>query len=236
MDALKIENNISNENLIEEKQRNFLQTNLGKAVNMGSNIGIRYLLPDVIENQVIEIKDSLIQNGLKEGIQTAINSSINLGKSALGIVTGKFESIEQMQNAVKSGGIIDSISNVVNYSINKLVDNGNISNSIGNTIKNGKNAILNNITQNIENEFKNQISNMEKLNKYTENWKNYFNNKDFSGMQREYEKIHTKIKEIVPIEKTIKTARVVENLHQLIKNNGQDFNLTNEELELAKML
>lgn len=236
MDALKIENNISNENLIEEKQRNFLQTNLGKAVNMGLNIGIRYLLPDVIENQVIEIKDSLIQNGLKEGIQTAINSSINLGKSALGIVTGKFESIEQMQNAVKSGGIIDSISNVVNYSINKLVDNGNISNSIGNTIKNGKNAILNNITQNIENEFKNQISNMEKLNKYTENWKNYFNNKDFSGMQREYEKIHAKIKEIVPIEKTIKTARVVENLHQLIKNNGQDFNLTNEELELAKML
>ena len=236
MDALKIENNISNENLIEEKQRNFLQTNLGKAVNMGLNIGIRYLLPDVIENQVIEIKDSLIQNGLKEGIQTAINSSINLGKSALGIVTGKFESIEQMQNAVKSGGIIDSISNVVNYSINKLVDNGNISNSIGNTIKNGKNAILNNITQNIENEFKNQISNMEKLNKYTDNWKNYFNNKDFSGMQREYEKIHTKIKEIVPIENTIKTARVVENLHQLIKNNGQDFNLTNEELELAKML
>ena len=236
MDALKIENNISNENLIEEKQRNFLQTNIGKAVNMGLNIGIRYLLPDVIENQVIEIKDSLIQNGLKEGIQTAINSSINLGKSALGIVTGKFESIEQMQNAVKSGGIIDSISNVVNYSINKLVDNGNISNSIGNTIKNGKNAILNNITQNIENEFKNQISNMEKLNKYTENWKNYFNNKDFSGMQREYEKIHTKIKEIVPIENTIKTARVVENLHQLIKNNGQDFNLTNEELELAKML
>lgn len=236
MDALKIENNISNENLIEEKQRNFLQTNLGKAVNMGLNIGIRYLLPDVIENQVIEIKDSLIQNGLKEGIQTAINSSINLGKSALGIVTGKFESIEQMQNAVKSGGIIDSISNVVNYSINKLVDNGNISNSIGNTIKNGKNAILNNITQNIENEFKNQISNMEKLNKYTENWKNYFNNKDFSGMQREYEKIRAKIKEIVPIENTIKTARVVENLHQLIKNNGQDFNLTNEELELAKML
>ena len=138
MDALKIENNISNENLIEEKQRNFLQTNLGKAVNMGLNIGIRYLLPDVIENQVIEIKDSLIQNGLKEGIQTAINSSINLGKSALGIVTGKFESIEQMQNAVKSGGIIDSISNVVNYSINKLVDNGNISNSIGNTIKKRK--------------------------------------------------------------------------------------------------
>lgn len=194
-----LENNLNNNLNLENKQNNFLQSTAWKIVDGALNTGIRSLLPNLIENQVIEIKDSLIQNGLKEGIQTAINSSINLGKSALGIVTGKFESIEQMQNAVKSGGIIDSISNVVNYSINKLVDNGNISNSIGNTIKNGKNAILNNITQNIENEFKNQISNMEKLNKYTENWKNYFNNKDFSGMQREYEKIHTKIKEIVPI-------------------------------------
>ena len=42
MDALKIENNISNENLIEEKQRNFLQTNLGKAVNMGCMFAQNY--------------------------------------------------------------------------------------------------------------------------------------------------------------------------------------------------
>ena len=236
MNELKIENILSNENNIEENQRNFLQTNIGRAVNTGINVGIRYLLPDIIEDQVIEIKDSFLQNGLKEGIQTAVDASINFGKSALGIVTGKFESVEQMQTAVKSGGIIESISNVINYTINKFVEKGNIPTSIGNTIKNGKDAILNNITQNIENEFKNQISNIEKINKYTENWKNYFNNKDFSGMQREYEKIHIKIKEIVPIENTIKTARVVENLHELIKNNGQKFELTNEQLELAKML
>lgn len=236
MNELRIENDILKENSIGENQRNFLQTNIGKAVNTGINIGIRYLLPDIIENQVIEIKDSLIQNGLKGGIHSAIDSSINLGKSALGIVTGKFESVEQMQNVVKSGGIIDSISSVINYTIDKSVDKGNLPTSVGNTIKNGKNAILNNIARNIENEFENQINNIEKINKYTENWKNYFNKQDFSGMQREYEKIHMRIKEIVPIENTIKTARVVENLHKLIKNNGQKFDLTDEQLELAKML
>ena len=169
MNELKIENILSNENNIEENQRNFLQTNIGRAVNTGINVGIRYLLPDIIEDQVIEIKDSFLQNGLKEGIQTAVDASINFGKSALGIVTGKFESVEQMQTAVKSGGIIESISNVINYTINKFVEKGNIPTSIGNTIKNGKDAILNNITQNIENEFKNQISNIKKINKYTEN-------------------------------------------------------------------
>lgn len=236
MNNLEVENQITNDVSIENKQRNFLQTNIGKAVNTGLNIGLRYILPDVIEDQVIEIKDSFLQNGFKEGIQTAIDSAINFGKSALGIVTGNFENVQQMQTAVKSGGIIDEISNVLNFTINKVVNSGKIPYALGSAIKTGKNAILNNITKNIESEFENQVNQIEKLNKYTNNWKDYFNNKDFDGMQREYDKIRGKMKEIAPIENTIKTARVVENLHKLIKNNGKNFDLTSEELELAKML
>lgn len=236
MNNLEVENQITNDVSIENKQRNFLQTNIGKAVNTGLNIGLRYILPDVIEDQAIEIKDSFLQNGFKEGIQTAIDSAINFGKSALGIVTGNFENVQQMQTAVKSGGIIDGISNVLNFTINKVVNSGKIPYALGSAIKTGKNAILNNITKNIESEFEDQVNQIEKLNKYTNNWKDYFNNKDFDGMQREYDKIRGKMKEIAPIENTIKTARVVENLHKLIKNNGKNFDLTSEELELAKML
>ena len=236
MNNLEVENQITNDVSIENKQRNFLQTNIGKAVNTGLNIGLRYILTDVIEDQVIEIKDSFLQNGFKEGVQTAIDSAINFGKSALGIVTGNFENIQQMQTAVKSGGIIDGISNVLNFTINKVVNSGKIPYALGSAIKTGKNAILNNITKNIESEFENQVNQIEKLNKYTNNWKDYFNNKDFDGMQREYDKIRGKMKEIAPIENTIKTARGIENLHKLIKNNGKNFDLTSEELELAKML
>lgn len=235
MNNLEIENNVLDNN-IGEKQKNFLESNIYKAVNTGVDIGIRYLFPDVIEDEIIDIKDSFIQNGFKEGIKTAVDSAINFGKSALGIITGNFENVQQMQTAVRNGGIIDGVSNVINYTINKIVDKGKIPSTLGKTLKNGKDVILNNITRNIENEFENQVNNIEKLNKYTENWKNYFTNKDFSGMQKEYEKIRTKIKEIAPIENTIKTARNVENLHNLIKNNGQNFNLTEEQLELAKML
>lgn len=193
-------------------------------------------MPDLIEDEIIEIKDSFIENGFKEGIKTAVDSAINLGKSAMGIVTGKFENVNQMQTAVKTGGIIDGISSVLNYTINKIVDKGKIPYSVGNVIKRGKNAILNNITKNIENEFENQVDNIEKLNKYIRNWKNYYQNRDFTGMQREYEKIRDKIKEVAPIEKTINSAREVQNLHKLIKNNGQNFNLTQDQLELVKVL
>ena len=85
---------------------------------------------------------SFLQNGFKEGIQTAIDSAINFGKSALGIVTGNFENVQQMQTAVKSGGIIDGISNVLNFTINKVVNSGKIPYALGSAIKTGKNAIF----------------------------------------------------------------------------------------------
>lgn len=236
MNELLVENKVDNSLITEKVQRNFLQTKIGQAVNTGLNLGIRYVLPDLIEDQVIDIKDSFIKYGFKEGIQTAIDSAINLGKSALGIITGKFENVNQIQTALKTGGIIDSIGKVTNFTINKVVERGILPQSIGNVLKNSKNVILNNITKNIENEFENQINNIEKINKYNENWKNCFNNRDFDGMEREYEKIRVKIKEIVPIESTIKTARTIENLQKLIKNNGKNFDLTQEQLELAKLL
>ena len=105
-----------------------------------------------------------------------------------------------------------------------------------NTIRKGKNIILNSITNKIEEEFTNQLDAAEKLQKYENNWKQYFNNKDFIGMQREYEKIREKLKILIPMENTLKQARTIENLHTLIKNNGQDFNLSKEELELVNLL
>jgi len=81
-----------------------------------------------------------------------------------------------------------------------------------------------------------QIKKIEKLNTYIESWNEFYNNKDFSGMEREYNKIQNKLKEILPLQETINKANTLSNLHQLIKNNGQNFDLSNEELELVKIL
>ncbi len=229
---LKIENNLVN----EKEQQNFLETTLGKTINTGIDIGIRALLPDYIEQQIIDLKDNLIQYGLKDGIKKSIDDAINLGKSAVGIVTGNFENISQMQEAIKSGGIIDNVSNLLDAVINKVQSNGLINSTVARTIKQGKNSILNNVEKNIENTFNNQIKSLSYTEKYINNWEQYYNNKDFNGMEKEYKKIEKEINNLVPIEKTIQQVRIIENIHNLIKNNGQDFNLTNEQIELANKL
>ncbi len=238
---MKLENNMEinndiNEIVSEKEQNNFLNSTLGKVVDSAIDVGLRMVLPDFVEDGAIAVKDALLKGGLKEGIDTAINGAISLGKSVQGIFTGKFDDISQARNAIKSGGIIDGISDVLDKVINKTSSSGIIDKNIANLISNGKDAILDSVTNKIEDEFTKQINSAEKLAKYETNWKEYFENKDFEGMQREYDKIKDKLKELLPIENTLKEARVIENLHTLIKNNGQDFNLTKEQLELANML
>lgn len=141
-----------------------------------------------------------------------------------------------MQNAIKSGGLIDGISSLLDLTIDNVRKAGLVNNNVAKNIKQGKNIILNNLESNISNTFSNQYKAIENTNKYISNWKNYYENKDFSGMEKEYNKIEKQLKNIAPIESTIKNARTIEVLHNLIKNNGQDFNLTKEQLELAEKL
>ena len=226
-----------NNNLEQEKdQKSFLETTLGKTINAGLDIGIRALLPDFIDEQIINLKDNLFEYGLKDGIKQTIDDAIDLGKSAIGIVTGNFENVNQMQSAVETGGLIDGISSLLDTVINKVRDSGLINYNVANTIKQGKDVILNNVESNIEKTFTEQLTSVEKTNTYINNWKEYFNNKDFNRMEKQYEKIEKELKILAPIEKTINQARTIENLHNLIKNNGQDFNLTKEQLELAEKL
>ena len=218
-------NNEINNNINVEKN-NFLNSVLGKTINKAIDIGLRAILPDLIENQVIDIKNALLQNGLKSGIDTAVNSAINLGKSAVGIVTGNFENMDQVRMAVGNGGIVDTVSNVLDKAINNTYKKGYIDKTVTSIIKNGKNVLLNNISNNIKSELDQQTNSVEKLEKYINNWKEYYNKEDFEGMTKEYNKIKTQLNKVVPLENILKETRKVETLHELIKNNGQNFNIT----------
>ena len=232
-----LDNNINLSNDVNiEKQKGFMETTFGKVINTALDAGIRLLMPDLIEEQVVDVKDAIINNGFKAGVKEAIDSAIDLGKSAVGIFTGNFENVTQVRNAVKSGGIIDGISNALDYALDFCSNFGKIPETICSVLKSGKDALLDTISSNIENEFDNQVSSVEKISEYSDNWKNYYENKDFEGMEKEYKKLEEELEKTIPLENTIKEARNIENIHLLIKNKGGDFNLSNEELELAKKL
>ena len=50
-----------NELVTEKEQTHFLDTTLGKVVNTAIDLGLRWVLPDFVENQIIDVKDSLLR-------------------------------------------------------------------------------------------------------------------------------------------------------------------------------
>ena len=236
MEINKIENELNNEITNKNEQTNFLETTLGKTINTAIDIGIRALLPDFIDEQIINIKDNLLNYGLKDGITKTIEDAIDIGKSAIGIFTGNFESISQMQNAIETGGLIDGISSLLDTVVDKVNKKGIINYNIANTIKQGKDIILNSVEHNIEEKFKEQNIEVENIEKYMNNWKENFKDKNFGKMEKEYNKIEKILETLAPLEEIINQARIIGNIHNLIKNNGQNFNLNQEQLALAQKL
>lgn len=243
MEALELEeknivqdlNQSLGDNLLEA-QKSFLESDIGKAINMAVDIGLKSVLPDLIEDQIIDVKDAILEQGFSEGIKEVINSGINFGKSALGIVTGKFENVSQIQLAVKNGGILDKVSDLFDLALNYAKKKNLINNSIANMIKKGKNTIISSISNKIEETLTNQIKAVEKLENYCEKWNMSYGDKDFSEMEKAYKNIKTYLSKTVPLENIINEARKIENLHTLIKNNGKNFNITEEEIKLAEKL
>lgn len=236
--GIEIDNNINQEitRTIKQEQQSFLQTTLGKIVNSAIDIGLKTILPDLIENQIIDIKNTILENGFSAGIKEVIDSSIDTGKSLIGIATGEFENIAQIEMAVKKGGILDQISGLLDYSINFANKRNLIDNNISSVIKKGKNTIISSISNKIEETLTNQIKAVEKVEKNCEKWKESYGNKDFFEMEKSYKLIKNSLSKIIPLENIIKEARAIENMHELIKNNEMNFDLSSETMQLAQKL
>lgn len=221
---------------LERSQQNFLETNIGKIINTTLDIGLKYLLPDIIEDEIINIKNTLIKEGWEKGLNKIIEEGINIGKSVAGIFTGNFENIDQIKKTVENGGIIDSASSLLDNVLDRCSEKGLINKKTKEVIKKGKNILIDNISSNLEDMLEEQNNIFGRIKETSNNWKSAYMKRDFDMMSKEYNKLEKDIKKIIPIETLIIDVRKIENIHNIIKNNGGDFNLTNIQLEVANLL
>lgn len=236
-----IENNIENNIDLKEKEFNkrqefMLESKMGQVLNSCLDAGIKAICPSLIDNEIIEIKDAIIENGLEGGIKEVVSSIKEYGKSTLGLITGNFENISQIEMAVKRGGIIDTLSDVLDVAINSATKNCSITKDVANLLKKGKNAMIKDFSKSFSNELLKEQKTLEKIEELVNEWKEKYNEKDLEGMEKIYKKIERQNKKVIPIKNIVESTQNIENLHNLIKNNNGEFNLSEEELELAQKL
>lgn len=177
-----------------------------------------------------------MKNGLSGGIEEIVNSVKDFGKSVEGIITGEFESVSQIETAIKNGGVIDTFSDILDYAINKAKENGKLESDVAKSLIKEKNVLLKDVTKSISEELLSEQKSIEKLEKYCDDWKSAFENKNFKDMEKIYKKIEKQINNVIPIKNVVIESKKIENIHNLIKNNNGNFDVTKEELELAEKL
>ncbi len=236
-----LENVLTKENSLEIRdevlkgQENFLNSTLGKAVNFGLDVGLKALLPDVVEDIVIDVKDTIFREGFKEGLKTLVKSVKDIGKSLSGIVTGKFENLNQIDVATKNGGIINMTSKLLNLGIDKAVAKEIIDPSMGSIIRAGKTAILSSFSNKLEDSIKSQFRTFEKLEDQIEKWEVNLKNKELDKMQRNINNINNYHKTLVPFEDILIKTKEVNAVHNWIKEN-KTFDVPVELYDLLKTI
>jgi len=230
----KIETNL-NEN-IEQKQKSWTELELFKIIDNGLDVGIRTILPDFLEDAVIELKNMILNGGFEQTIGNTISKLVEISKENGLLVNDKFTSVEQVKNALVSANFINGIDSMLDKEIDKLNEKEIINKKSANKLKKEKDTIVEKIEDNFELSFNNQEIDVKKIENNISNWKNAFNNQDFNLMKKEYKEIKKLMKTVMPLESIIDEYKTIQNLQELIKNNGKNFDLSQEELELANKL
>ena len=194
------------------------------ALNFGVDLGLKALLPDLIEDQVIDIKNSILEGGFKEGVNTLVKKVNEFKNSITGIFTGNFNNIEEIHTATKQGGIIKTVSKGLSKGIDAGVKSGAIPKSIGGILKAGKTTMLNEFNSSLESQMKKEMKKFDTLNDLNKKWYDALDQRDFNKMTKYTEKISELSKDLVKFSNIIDETKKIKELHNFIKeNNSFDF-------------
>lgn len=176
---------------------------------------IRSLLPDTIEDNVINIKNALDISKLSEKVMKGTESIFYKNEDIKDVI--KSFNIEERADC-----IIKNIKEL--FSINDK------------TLSKSKDTVKDKLGSELTDAVNSYVKSLKKNNEYIEKWKEYYENKDLKNMEKYYKKIEKNLDKLLPLQEEIKKIKEIENITTLIKGKGGDFELTKDELELLKKL
>lgn len=197
-------------------------------------LGLRAILPDCIENQIIDFKNNIFKNGLLDGLKSVFENVVDIGKNILGMNNISIpDKIVNIKDSILNSDLINTIGQELGKSLDSLINLKDSNNDIYNIINDNKEIIISNFKSNLNEEFKFQNKLFYNINNEISNWKENLSNENYEGMEKSFKLIQQYNSKIIPIDNIVKDINYIESIHKLLANNNS---ISSEELELAQKL
>ena len=101
---------------------------------------------------------------------------------------------------------------------------------------NGRETIITTVHQVLNSIFEHHMRAEHRVLENIENWNNAFKEQDFKEMENIYARIQEDLSMLMPLSGSLNELGRLQNLHNLIKNNGNNFDISEHEKNVAGML
>ena len=213
-----------------------VKINLPKVANNALNFGLKAILPDFFEEDIIQIKDSFINEGFEKGLEEAKEKAEEVWKSVKGVFTGEFDTVGEIQKLIQKNGILDTASDLVDKITKLLLSKKIINKTTYNLIKTGKKEIINALEGELNNYYKVDNYDFEGLSEQIEKWQKNYNDSDYESMEKTAKTILNILDKVDQIEAVITKARNIQKVQKYIQEKGSKEKLTKAERKLIEAI
>ena len=216
-------NLVDREKEINKSQKGFLTNLLEKAANTAIDFGIRIVTPDIIENQVIDIKNSIFENGLTKGIDNIVKNIQDFGKNILGLNNGNYNDFDEINLAIKKMEMDSILSSNIEKGVEKYLDKNidKLEERFKEKLKSNDKNILDKFNKSIEKNLNEEMSKVQKLNEFNNLWEKAWDDRDIDKMEKYLKEINKLRLEIPMFKNLISKSDLINELHGNIVRTGR---------------
>lgn len=230
----KIELNINKDLEISKKSESNLKNGFNSILNSGMDLALKTVLPDFIEDQIIEIKDVIMEEGLKDGVKTLYEDFKDFFKTIFG-KNDNFLITSEINSLTKRGGFIDELSKGLSKGLDYAKEKNIISDSTAKILKSGKTSMIKTFSNELKSSVLDNLKDFDKLDKYVKKWNENYEKKDFQKMERNAVQIEKLSESVLPFSKLIDETTSLLNIHNYIRDN-KTFDISKNELDVLKKI
>lgn len=220
---------ISKDNKMETLKQD-LTTSVEKTVDHAAKYVIKAMpVPDAVKDVLIDIKDAIKTKDIKEVISTAVKSTIREGLEMLGLSKKSINSLSELKDIAKKGGLVTSIKNGIEVVESNYLKNNIVGDYVYKFFDKLKNYIMNN-------EFMKYLNNLidkleQKKNQFLnkcEEWYNAYKNKDMDKVNELSQKLNENKYVLSRYSDCVKENNVIQNITAMV-NSKKDVLTANQQ-------